>query len=126
MKIRAHDLKHVLSVQNQGFVCEISFDSEIVSFGDLSFEPAASAALVVLNNPAQEFANELANKLILLQNLDIFRLRTGINTSMQRIQDEYRLKLESNKKGKDSVQQLIYARFGPWEKFEETENRRCW
>ncbi len=33
-----------------------------------------------------------------LTNPDTFQLRTGINTSMQQIQDEYRSKLEAKKK----------------------------
>ena len=112
---RVHiDLKHVLSVQYLENVCEICFHTEIVSFGDLSVDPAATLVALVLNNPAhaQEFAADLDNKMTLLQNLDIFRLRTGINTSMQQIQDEYRSKLEAKKKGKTVVGEAMYERFG--------------
>ena len=46
------DLKHVLSVQYIENVCEICFHTEIVSFGDLSVDPAATLVALVLNNPA--------------------------------------------------------------------------
>jgi hypothetical protein len=100
---------------------EISLGSEI----DLSVVPAASAVIVVLKNTseAQEFADDFAKKLKLLQNLDIIRLHTGLNTSMQQIQEEYRSKLEANRKGKTKVPQAMYDRFGPYEKILKKQRR---
>jgi hypothetical protein len=99
-------------------VCKVTLHSQLVSFGDVTIDSSTSSVLLVLNGPAYAslLVDDLQTKLQSFKELGAFACMTGLNTSMQAIEDGYIDRLRSLGKGKDLVTKKAYARFKYWHK----------
>jgi hypothetical protein len=122
--VNMNDVQSVQIDESDSSTCAISLHPALDSFGDASIETATSTVYVVLKNSseAKTFIDDLQIKLDLFKELGAFARMTGLNTSMQAIEDEYTQHLKNLRKGAIKVAERVYARFKNWHKLKNVDD----